>query len=81
MLAVVESSMHEYRARQVSNITWALARLGLPSGAAFLRDHMLAAAYPLLPWCVGGWRVAGGGWRVAGGEGVGGAGGVRRMKE
>ncbi|KAG2427266.1 hypothetical protein HXX76_012462 [Chlamydomonas incerta] len=50
MLAVVESSMHEYRARQVSNITWALARLGLPSGAAFLRDHMLAAAYPLLPW-------------------------------
>ncbi|KXZ53045.1 hypothetical protein GPECTOR_8g41 [Gonium pectorale] len=49
-LAVVEHNMHEYRGRQVSNMTWALARLGLPSGAAFIREHLLAAAYPLMPW-------------------------------
>ncbi|KAG2498495.1 hypothetical protein HYH03_003746 [Edaphochlamys debaryana] len=49
-LEVVGSSMHEYRARQVSNMTWALARLGLPSGSAFIRDVLLPASYPLLPW-------------------------------
>ncbi|EFJ51008.1 hypothetical protein VOLCADRAFT_103642 [Volvox carteri f. nagariensis] len=50
LLGSVEAWMHEYRARQISNMTWALARLGLPSGAAFVREHLLAASYPLLPW-------------------------------
>ncbi|GIL70537.1 hypothetical protein Vretimale_3666 [Volvox reticuliferus] len=50
LLVSVELLMHEYRARQISNMTWALARLGLPSGAAFVRERMLPASYPLLPW-------------------------------
>ncbi|GLC43104.1 hypothetical protein PLESTB_000862800 [Pleodorina starrii] len=50
LLDSVEYWMHEYRARQISNMTWALARLGLPSGAAFVREHLLPASYPLLPW-------------------------------
>jgi hypothetical protein len=59
-LAVVAASLHEYRGRQVANVAWALARLGLPSGGAFLREHLLDAAYPLLPWCGGRIRVASG---------------------
>ncbi|GIL47181.1 hypothetical protein Vafri_4068 [Volvox africanus] len=50
LLGSLELLMHEYRARQISNMTWALARLGLPSGAAFVRERMLPASYPLLPW-------------------------------
>ncbi|GFR43862.1 hypothetical protein Agub_g4990 [Astrephomene gubernaculifera] len=49
-LAVVDAHLPHYRARQLANVTWALARLGLPAGAAFIRERLLPAAASMLPW-------------------------------
>lgn len=39
-----------WRPRQLANVTWALAKLGLPSGAAYIQSSLMPASYAWLPW-------------------------------